>query len=313
MFPDLADPDVESALALVHQRFSTNTFPSWPLAHPYRYIAHNGEINTLRGNINWMVAREAMCESDLLGDGPEEDSAGHPRRRQRHGHLRQRARVPRHDRALAAARHPHDDSRSRGAATRRWTAERKAFYEYHAAMMEPWDGPASIAFTDGTVIGAILDRNGLRPSRYYVTKDDMVIMASEVGVLDIPEENILLKERLHPGRIFLIDTEQGRIISDEEIKKELTSAEPYGEWLKANLVALEDLKPAPLLPPPDHETVLNRQRTFGYTQEDLRILLAPMALLGKKRSARWARTPRWRCCPIARGCSTTISSSCSRR
>ena len=162
------------------------------------------------------------------------------------------------------------------------SAERKAFYEYHATMMEPWDGPASIAFTDGKVIGAVLDRNGLRPSRYYVTKDDLVVMASEVGVLNIPEENILLKERLHPGRIFLIDTEQGRIIADEEIKSELASQHPYADWLAENMVALEDLKPAPLLPLPDHYTMLNRQRTFGYTQEDLKILLAPMALNGEE-------------------------------
>src|SRR5688500_8724974 len=159
---------------------------------------------------------------------------------------------------------------------------KRTFYEYHSCLMEPWDGPASIAFTDGKVIGAVLDRNGLRPSRYYVTKDDLVIMASEVGVLETPEENILLKERLHPGRIFLIDTEQGRIIADEEIKRELASQHPYGEWLSEHMVALEDLKPAPLLPLPDHYTMLNRQRTFGYTQEDLKILLAPMALNGEE-------------------------------
>src|SRR5688500_3326417 len=159
---------------------------------------------------------------------------------------------------------------------------KRTFYEYHSCLMEPWDGPASIAFTDGKVIGAVLDRNGLRPSRYYVTKDDLVIMASEVGVLETPEENILLKERLHPGRIFLIDTEQGRIIADEEIKRELASQHPYGEWLSEHMVALEDLKPAPLLPLPDHYTMLNRQRTFGYTQEDLKILLAPMAMNGEE-------------------------------
>ena len=281
MFPDLMDPDVESALALVHQRFSTNTFPSWPLAHPYRYVAHNGEINTLRGNINWMHAREAMCESDLLG-----------------ADLKKILPVVREGGSDTAI---FDNVLEFLVMTGRslphailmmipepWSghdtmpAKRKAFYEYHAALMEPWDGPASIAFTDGKVIGAILDRNGLRPSRYYVTKDDIVVMASEVGVLDIPEEDILLKERLHPGRIFLVDTEQGRIIADEEIKHELENAQPYAEWLKANLVTLEDLAPAPLLPPPDHETVLNRQRTFGYTQEDLRILIAPMALDGEE-------------------------------
>jgi glutamate synthase (NADPH/NADH) large chain len=281
MFPDLTDPDVESAFALVHQRFSTNTFPSWPLAHPYRYVAHNGEINTLRGNINWMHAREAMCESDLLGDDLKKilpiireggsDTATFDNVLE---FLVMTGRSLPHA-VLMMIPEPWSGHET-------MSAERKAFYEFHATMMEPWDGPASIAFTDGKVIGAVLDRNGLRPSRYYVTKDDLVIMASEVGVLDIPDENILLKERLHPGRIFLVDTEQGRIIADEEIKRELASAQPYGEWLKANMVALEDLPNAPLLPPPDHETVLNRQRTFGYTQEDLRILLAPMATAGEE-------------------------------
>jgi len=281
MFPDLTDPDMESALALVHQRFSTNTFPSWPLAHPYRYIAHNGEINTLRGNINWMHAREAMCKSDLLGDDLKKilpiireggsDTATFDNVLE---FLVMTGRSLPHA-VLMMIPEPWSGHES-------MSAERKAFYEFHATMMEPWDGPASIAFTDGTVIGAVLDRNGLRPSRYYVTKDDLVIMASEVGVLDIPDENILLKERLHPGRIFLVDTEQGRIIADEEIKRELASAQPYGDWLKDNMVALEDLPNAPLLPPPDHETVLNRQRTFGYTQEDLRILLAPMATGGEE-------------------------------
>ncbi len=281
MFPDLTDPDVESALALVHQRFSTNTFPSWPLAHPYRYIAHNGEINTLRGNINWMRAREAMCQSDLLGEDLQKilpvireggsDTATFDNVLE---FLVMTGRSLPHA-ILMMIPEPWSGNDS-------MDPERKAFYEYHASLMEPWDGPASIAFTDGTVIGAVLDRNGLRPSRYYVTKDGLVIMASEVGVLDIPEENILLKERLHPGRIFLVDTAQGRIIDDEEIKRELASANPYRAWLREHLVTLEELKPAPLVPPPDHETVLNRQRTFGYTLEDLRILLAPMALNGEE-------------------------------
>jgi len=281
MFPDLTDPAVESALALVHQRFSTNTFPSWPLAHPYRYVAHNGEINTLRGNINWMHAREAMCESDLLGDDLRKilpvireggsDTATFDNVLE---FLVMTGRTLPHA-VLMMIPEPW-------AGHETMSAERKAFYEYHATMMEPWDGPASIAFTDGKVIGAVLDRNGLRPSRYYVTKDDLVVMASEVGVLDIPEENVLLKERLHPGRIFLIDTEQGRIIADEEIKRDLATARPYGEWLAEHMVALEDLKPAPLLPQPDHYTVVNRQRTFGYTQEDLKILIAPMAINGEE-------------------------------
>jgi glutamate synthase (NADPH/NADH) large chain len=280
-FPDLSDPDVESALALVHQRFSTNTFPSWPLAHPYRYVAHNGEINTLRGNINWMRAREGLLKSDLLGDDLKKilpiireggsDTATFDNvleflvmtgRSLPHAILMM---IP-EPWAGDATMHP----------------ELKAFYEYHSSLMEPWDGPASIAFTDGTIVGAVLDRNGLRPSRYYVTKDDLVIMASEVGVLDIPPENILIKERLHPGRIFLVDTVQGRIVTDEEIKGELASAHPYATWLAENLVDIEDLPEPPYLPATSHESVLRRQRMFGYTHEDLRLLLAPMALNGEE-------------------------------
>src|SRR5262245_24194998 len=281
MFPDVNDPLVESALALVHQRFSTNTFPSWPLAHPYRYIAHNGEINTLRGNINWMHAREAICRSALLGDDLKKivpivveggsDSAifdnvleflvmaGRP--------------LPLAVLMMIPEAWSGHESMSE---------ERKAFYEYHGCLMEPWDGPASIAFTDGTVIGAVLDRNGLRPSRYYVTKDGMVVMASEVGVLDIPAERVLLKERLHPGRIFLVDTAQGRIIDDAELKKVYAAQHPYGEWLKTYLKPLESLPEPPHVPEPDHETVLQRQQVFGYTHEDLRILLGPMAVNGEE-------------------------------
>src|SRR5205807_1326646 len=162
------------------------------------------------------------------------------------------------------------------------TPEVKAFYEFHSALMEPWDGPASIAFTDGSVIGAVLDRNGLRPSRYYVTKDDLVIMASEVGVLDIPAEDILLKERLHPGRLFLVDTVQGRIVSDDEVKRELAAAQPYGRWLAEHLIDIEDLPQAPHLPPFSHERIVQRQQLFGYTQEDLAILLGPMAINGEE-------------------------------
>ncbi|MEO8259139.1 MAG: glutamate synthase large subunit [Acidobacteriota bacterium] len=278
-FPDLLDPDVESALALVHQRFSTNTFPSWPLAHPYRYVAHNGEINTLRGNINWMRAREGLLRSDRLGDDLSKilpiireggsDTASFDNVLE---FLVMSGRSLPHA-ILMMIPEPwagHESMRP----------ELKAFYEYHSSLMEPWDGPASIAFTDGRVIGAILDRNGLRPSRYYVTKDDLVIMASEVGVLDIPADQILIKERLHPGRIFLIDTEQGRIISDDEIKRGLAADLPYRQWLDENLVDIEDLPAAPYLPLPPHETVLQRQQTFGYTHEDLRLLIAPMANTG---------------------------------
>jgi len=281
MFPDVTDPLVESALALVHQRFSTNTFPSWPLAHPYRFIAHNGEINTLRGNINWMRAREPLCHSALLGDDLKKivpivveggsDSAvfdnvleflvmaGRP--------------LP-----LAVLMMIPEAWSGHEA----MSEETKAFYEYHGCLMEPWDGPASIAFTDGTVIGAVLDRNGLRPSRYYVTKDGMVVMASEVGVLDIPPERVLLKERLHPGRIFLVDTAQGRIIEDAELKHTYAAQYPYGEWLRAYLTPVESLPEPPHVPEPDHETVLERQQVFGYTHEDLRLLLGPMAAGGEE-------------------------------
>jgi glutamate synthase (ferredoxin) len=280
-FPDLADPDVESALALVHQRFSTNTFPSWPLAHPYRYVAHNGEINTLRGNINWMRAREGLLRSDVFGDDlrkvlPIICEGGSD--------------TATFDNVLeflvmAGRSLPHAILMmipEPWSADENMLPELKAFYEYHASLMEPWDGPASIAFTDGSLIGAVLDRNGLRPSRYYVTTDDMVVMASEVGVFDIPVESVVLKERVHPGRIFLVDTARGRIVSDEEIKHELALAHPYGQWLAEHQVAIEELPPAPYLPRVSHETVLRRQQMFGYTQEDVRLLLAPMATMGEE-------------------------------
>ncbi len=280
MYPDVTDPDVESALALVHQRFSTNTFPSWPLAHPYRYVAHNGEINTLRGNINWMRAREALCRSSVFGDDLWKvlpvtreglsDSATFDNVLE---FLVMSGRSLPHA-ILMMIPEPWQKHES-------MSPDRRAFYEYHSALMEPWDGPASIAFTDGTVIGAILDRNGLRPSRYYVTKDGLVVMASEVGVLDIPPESVLLKERLHPGRIFLVDTARGRIVSDEEIKTQLAAEHPYADWLRENLVQLSDL-PKHAAPVADHDTVLQRQIAFGYTHEDVRILLAPMAKGGEE-------------------------------
>jgi glutamate synthase (NADPH/NADH) large chain len=281
MFPDLTDPAMESALALVHQRFSTNTFPSWPLAHPYRFVAHNGEINTLRGNINWMKAREALLRSDVLGHDLERilpiireggsDTAIFDNVLEL---LVMAGRSLPHA-VLMMIPEPWQNHEGMSPA-------RRAFYEYHSSLMEPWDGPASIAFTDGTVVGAVLDRNGLRPSRYYVTKDDLVVMASEVGVLDIPAENILVKERLHPGKIFLVDTAQGRIIADEEIKEQLAGEFPYAEWLQQHLIAIEDVPDAPFLPPPDHQTVLRRQQAFGYTQEDVSLLLAHMARAGEE-------------------------------
>ncbi len=239
-YPDLKDPRLESALALVHSRFSTNTFPSWERGHPYRYVAHNGEINTLRGNINWMHAREAMFESDLFGDDLREilpvistngsDSAMFDNCLEL---LVLAGRSLPHA-VMMMIPEPWQNHES-------MSDEKKAFYEYHSCLMEPWDGPASIAFTDGPQIGAVLDRNGLRPSRYYVTKDDLVVMASEVGVLDIPPDRVLHKGRLQPGRMFLIDTEEGRIISDEEIKHQVASAHPYRQWLDQHLVELAHL------------------------------------------------------------------------
>ncbi len=275
-FPDLHDPDMETALALVHSRFSTNTFPSWERSHPYRYIAHNGEINTLRGNINWMHARQALFESELFGEDIQK--------------VKPIVNTNGSDSAmfdnclellvLAGRSLPHAVMMM---IPEPWTAhesmsdEKKAFYEYHSCLMEPWDGPASIAFTDGSMMGAVLDRNGLRPSRYYVTKDDLVIMASEAGVLPIPPERVALKGRLQPGRMFLVNMEEGRIVADDEIKNKIAAEHPYREWLDRHMVELAKVKDAPELPEPDHKTVLQRQTAFGYTFEDLRILLAPMA------------------------------------
>ncbi len=280
MFPDISESDFESALALVHQRFSTNTFPSWDLAQPFRYLCHNGEINTVRGNTNWMHARESLCKSELFSDDDLQklfpivieggsDSATFDNAME---FLHMSGRPLQHAilMMIPEAWSGHETM----------DATRKAFYEYHACLMEPWDGPASIAFTDGEVIGAVLDRNGLRPSRYYVTKDDMVVMASEVGVLDIAPENVLIKDRLHPGRIFMVDTKQGRIIDDEEIKKEFVEEHPYAEWLKENLVAIENLPNPKQIHGSDKETLLQRQQAFGYTHEDLKVLMAPMAANG---------------------------------
>ena len=279
VFPDLDDERIESALALVHQRFSTNTFPSWPLAQPFRYIAHNGEINTLRGNINWMHAREALCQSAVFGDDLQKlfpivlegnsDSACFDQVLE-FLHMAGRP-LPLAVLMMIPEAWSGNDAMD---------SARKAFYEYHGCLMEPWDGPASIAFTDGRVIGAVLDRNGLRPSRYYVTKDGLVVMASEVGVLDIPPENIAIKERLHPGRIFLVDTDQGRIIDDSELKQQYIEENPYADWLAQNLVAINALPEPPSVHEPDHATVLQRQQAFGYTHEDLRLLMQPMAEAG---------------------------------
>jgi len=280
-YPDLHDPDFDSALALVHQRFSTNTFPTWSLAHPYRMIAHNGEINTLRGNNNWMAARQASVSSDLFGDDIEKlwpisyegqsdtacfDNAleflvqgGYPLA---HAMMMM---IPE-----AWAGNPLMDE------------ERRSFYEYHAALMEPWDGPAAIAFTNGRQIGATLDRNGLRPARYLVTRDDRIVMASEMGVLPIPEKDIVTKWRLQPGKMLLVDLDEGRLIPDEELKSTLAKSHPYRQWLENTQIVLEDLPPAPGEAALSNLSLLDRQQAFGYTQEDLRILMTPMAIQGEE-------------------------------
>ena len=275
-FPDLKHPSMESAMALVHSRFSTNTFPSWERAHPYRYLAHNGEINTLRGNINWMHAREALFDSPVFGDDIKKilpiinpngsDSSMFDNTLE----LLVLAGRPLAHAMMMMIPEPWSNHES-------MDADRRAFYQYHSCLMEPWDGPASIGFTDGKQIGAILDRNGLRPSRFYVTKAGLVIMASEAGVLDIPADQIVQKGRLQPGRMFLVDTEQGRIIEDEEIKREMSRAQPYAEWIKQHLVHLSDLPDAPTVEVPDHATLLQRQIAFGYTFEDERVIITPMA------------------------------------
>jgi glutamate synthase (ferredoxin) len=274
-YPDLRDEAVVTALALVHSRFSTNTFPSWDRAHPNRYIAHNGEINTLRGNVNWMKARQALFTSKIFG-----------------GDIRKIVPVINTDGSdssqfdncvelltLAGRELPHammmmipepwENHES-------MNPELRAFYEYHSCLLEPWDGPASMAFTNGKMIGACLDRNGLRPSRYYVTKDDLVIMASEAGVLPIDPERVGIKGRLQPGRMFLVDIEQGRIVADEELKRKYASAHPYRQWLDENHVLLQNLPEPPHVHELDHKSILQRQQAFGYTFEDLRLIIGPM-------------------------------------
>ena len=278
---DLKDERFESALALVHQRFSTNTFPTWDLAHPFRMICHNGEINTLRGNVNWMAARRHTMKSEVLGDDldkiwpliPEgqSDSACFDNALEL---------LVMGGYSLAHAMMLLIPEAWSG--NQLMDEQRRAFYEYHAALMEPWDGPAAVAFTDGRQIGATLDRNGLRPARYLVTDDDLVVMASEMGVLDIPEEKIVKKWRLQPGRMFLIDLEQGRIIDDDEVKAQLASSRPYQEWLDQTQIPLDEL-PTDVAPmAPDKDTLLDAQQAFGYTQEDLKFLLAPMVVTGQE-------------------------------
>ncbi|WP_342363343.1 glutamate synthase large subunit [Terrarubrum flagellatum] len=280
-YKDLVDPRFDSALALVHQRFATNTFPTWQLVHPYRMVAHNGEINTLRGNVNWMAARQASVDSELFGNDigklwpisyeGQSDTACFDNALEflvRGGYSLAHAMMMLVPEAWAG--NPLMDE------------ERRAFYEYHAALMEPWDGPAAIAFTDGRQIGATLDRNGLRPARYLVTHDGLVVMASEMGVLPIPEESIVEKWRLQPGKMLLIDLEQGRIISDDEIKKTMATALPYKDWLARTQIVLEDLRPVEPRESRTDVSLLDRQQAFGYTQEDLKLLMAPMAVTGQE-------------------------------
>ncbi len=277
-FPDLTDERVASALAVVHSRFSTNTFPSWPLAHPFRFIAHNGEINTVMGNRNWMRAREALLRSDLIPGDLERlypicttgasDSASFDEVLEL---LHMGGRSLPHS-VLMMIPEAWENHTEMG-------AKRRAFYEFHSSMMEPWDGPACVVFTDGEQIGAVLDRNGLRPSRYWVTDDGLVVLASEVGVLDLDPATIVRKGRLQPGRMFLVDTDENRIIEDEEVKAELAAEHPYDEWLHAGLIRLEDLPEREHIVH-THASVTRRQQIFGYTEEELRVLLTPMANAG---------------------------------
>lgn len=274
-FLDLREPKLTSALALVHSRYSTNTFPSWGRAQPMRHIAHNGEINTLRGNLNWMHARESMLETEMFTNIGNimpvippggSDSADFDQALEL---LMQAGRSLPHA-VMMMIPEPWSSHEA-------MAEDKRGFYEYHASMMEPWDGPASIAFTDGKVIGAVLDRNGLRPSRYIVTDDDLVVMASEVGVLPIAESRIIEKGRLQPGKMFLVDLEQGRIIADEEIKAQICNQKPYGQWVRENQLNLEDVPDTGKPFEPDFPRLLSRQIAFGYTQEDIKIILAPMA------------------------------------
>ena len=276
---DLQDDSMVSAFALVHSRFSTNTLGHWRLAHPYRYLAHNGEINTLRGNLNWMHAREAMFESPLFGDGiskilpvmnpGDSDTASFDNALEL---LLMSGRSLDHSMLMMIpeAWDQHETM----------LQEKKDFYEYHSTLMEPWDGPAMIVSSDGRNICALLDRNGLRPFRYLVTTGDKLVMASETGVLDVPPGEVKLKGRLQPGRMFMVSLEQGRIIGDEELKHGLSARQPYGQWLRENKVTLESLPPAQAEPAMEADDLVRRQRAFGYSVEELRMLTTPMAESG---------------------------------
>ena len=277
-FPDLVDDRVSSAIALVHSRFATNTFPAWPLAHPYRFIAHNGEINTIRGNKNWMAAREALLQSEVLPGSirrlfpintPEASDSASFDEVLELLHLAGRS-LPHAMLMMIPEAWENDPGME---------PKRRAFYRFHASLMEPWDGPASVAFTDGTIIGAVLDRNGLRPGRWWHTSDDLVVLGSEAGVIDLDPATVVAKGRLQPGKMFLVDTAAGRIVHDDEIKTELAAAEPYDDWLHAGLIQLDDLPPREHVIY-THDSVLRRQQVFGYTEEELKILVAPMARTG---------------------------------
>lgn len=280
-YPELNDKSMKTAIALIHSRFSTNTFPSWDRAHPYRYVIHNGEINTLRGNINWMRSREAVFETDLFGEdlgklypiiSPDgSDSQGFDNCLE----FLTLAGKPIEHAMMMMIPEPWSNHES-------MSEEKKAFYEYHSCMMEPWDGPASIGFTDGEKVGAVLDRNGLRPTRYYITKDDMVILASEVGVLDVPADKVKFKGRLQPGRMLLIDTNEGRIIEDEELKDKLANEHPYGKWLDENIIRIDDLDESgdSSVQEYEHPEMIRRQKAFGYTFEELRFIIEPMCTNG---------------------------------
>ena len=280
-YKELTDPDATSALALVHQRFSTNTFPTWPLAHPYRYLCHNGEINTVRGNVNWMHARERILSSPLFGDDLKKlspivslggsDSACLDNAVEL---LLQSGRSLPHVMAMLIPEAWDGDMTMH--------PDKKAFYEYHASLMEPWDGPAAVAFTDGTRIGATLDRNGLRPARYLVTHDGLLILASEIGVLPVKPEDVKYKGRLQPGRMLLVDTSEKRIVPDEELKERLWTRQPYRQWIEQNQITLDSLPEPQRLYETDHDSTRTMQRMFGYTEEDLRMLLHPMAEKGEE-------------------------------
>ena len=280
-YPDLTDPDTESALAVSHQRFSTNTLPCWDLAHPFRYIAHNGEINTLQGNRNWMNARQSMMESSLFGDDLKKlfpilppngsdtatlDSAVE--------FLVMGGRSLPHALMMLIPEpwYGHEGM----------SPEKRAFYEYHASLIEPWDGPALVAFSDGVRIGAVLDRNGLRPARYVITKDDLFVLASEVGVLDLPPDHIVAKGRLQPGKMLLVDTDLKRMIDDKETKQLISTQNPYRSWLDTHAVELDKLPPVRGSPPMNSEELLTQQKAFGYTQEDIRLLMIPMGVYGEE-------------------------------